>query len=57
MKDTKNQPGKQEQKDHQQQQKHHQQKQQQQKTKQAPKKAQELEVFHEHERIETRMTR
>ena len=47
MKDTKNQPGKQEQKDHQ----------QQQKTKQAPKKAQELEVFHEHERIETRMTR
>jgi hypothetical protein len=57
VKDTKNQPGKQEQKDHQQQQKHHQQKQQQQKTKQAPKKAQELEVFHEHERIETRMTR
>jgi hypothetical protein len=61
MKETKNQPKKQEQKDQQQQQKHHQQKQQQQQQKtkqpQAPKNAQKQEVFHEHERIETRMTR
>ena len=50
MKDSKKLPSKQDQKDQQQQQQKVQQE-------QAPKKAQKPEVFHEHERIETRMTR